>query len=72
MALSASAIKADIKSTLEGQGFVFNDVSRLDELITAISDVIVNHIKTTGVVNTVVTGSCPNGAVTGTGVGTLT
>jgi hypothetical protein len=72
MALSKSAITSDVISALESQGFLFNEVSQLEAFVTTVVDKIVDHIQTTGVVNTTVTGtSASGGPVTGTGVGTL-
>jgi hypothetical protein len=72
MALNSSTLKSDIITSLEGQGFVFNDVSQLDKLIDIIATAVVAHIQTMGVVNTVVTGTSQSGGpVTGTGVGTV-
>ncbi len=72
MALSPQAIKADIQSALEARGFVFNDISRLNELIGAVVDAVVSHMQATAVVNTTVTGTSQyGGSVTGTGVGTI-
>ena len=73
MALNAAALKGNILSAMASQGFVFGDTSKADTMAEAIADAVVDHITTAGVVTVTVTGSsATGGAVTGTGVGSMT
>lgn len=70
MALSGNDLKDLIITNLTALG---RDVASIDQTgLLAISNAIISHITTSGVVNTSVVGTSPSGAVTGTGTGTLT
>lgn len=69
MAINKTTRKTSIKAALVAAGFVLTTEN--EAFVDALVDGILDEVTTNGVVNTVVAGTCPTGAVAGTGVGTV-
>lgn len=72
--LNSVFLQKVIKAKLIEKGFRSHNIAgvpSLDDFIAIFCDSILDHIKTAGVVSTVVQGTCSTGPITGTGTGTL-
>jgi hypothetical protein len=67
VALNGSNLSAAVRAAIAG----VSDKSDHDAVWDAIGQAIVTYITTNAVVSTAVTGTCPTGAVAGTGTGTV-
>jgi hypothetical protein len=68
MALDKATLKNEIKSLL--QDMMQKENASFEEFATRLSDAVDVYVKT-GTISTTVTGTCPAGAVAGTGTGTI-
>ncbi|MFQ5647485.1 MAG: hypothetical protein ACE5GM_11195 [bacterium] len=72
MALSKSSLKSRIITELAAQGFVTSgEHAWTEKFATAIANAIVDEIQQNAEVATSVVGTCPTGAVTGSGTGVV-
>lgn len=69
MAIDKTTRKASIKAALLAAGFVITTEN--GAFVDALVDGILDEVTTNGVVTTTVTGTCPTGAVSGAGTGTV-
>ncbi len=70
MALAKAILKQEIKAVLQELKSEENQSAGIEKFAKKLATAIDNYVKS-ATVSTVVTGTCPAGAVTGTGTGTL-
>jgi hypothetical protein len=71
--MNGPALSTAIKTTLSGQGFIFDPGAPNTKFVDALCDALVLHIQTTAIITVAsVSGVTPGGGVSGPGIGTIT